>query len=430
MAAPSPAPAVPAELTPVAPQDRVQLLDVLRGFCMFGVLWSNLNDWYTVARPVTPLDHALQWTQDWLVESRFYAMLGFLFGIGFAIQLTRAAQRGQDIRNLFLRRMLVLLGFGIIHATLIWHGDILVSYALAGCALLFFRRLPSRKLLIALPVLWLLYPYVVFHFAPLLNIHLPDNDAMRQLIKLAYQAHMHGTWAQTVAAGSRLFSGKLARLLLLGGSAGFLGLFILGFWAVRVDMIARLTRRRAYILWASLGALMCWAGLQYVQVNLGHWWPATRVSAVAAWRELQFWWPPRGIVIDFIGALTAWTNAVVYALPFALALSFSAVAKRLQPLAALGRMTLTTYLAQSLVCTTLFYNWGFGLMNRINLSGVLVFTLVLFSFQVAFSVWWLKRYRFGPAEWLWRSLAYGRKMPVRVAEISSASIELTPPGIA
>src|ERR1041384_3570571 len=112
-------PAAPQELAPVAPNERIALLDVLRGFCLFGVLWSNLNDWYMFLDPATPLDNAIRWTQDWLVESRFYSLLGFLFGVGFAIQLTRAAQRGQDARNLFLRRMAALLGFGVVHATLI-----------------------------------------------------------------------------------------------------------------------------------------------------------------------------------------------------------------------------------------------------------------------------------------------------------------------
>src|SRR5204863_485058 len=138
-----------AELVPVAPHERVVLFDVLRGFCLFGVLWSNLNAWYTVAAPATTLDHAIQWTQDWLVDSRLYSLLGFLFGIGFAIQLTRATQRGEDVRHLFLRRMAVLLGFGLVHALLIWQGDILVSYALAGFALLLFRRSSPRTLLIA-----------------------------------------------------------------------------------------------------------------------------------------------------------------------------------------------------------------------------------------------------------------------------------------
>src|SRR5215471_5328156 len=149
-----------AELDPVGPQERVQLFDVLRGFCLFGVLWSNLNDLYMVNAPASYLDHALQWTQDWLLESRFYSMLGFLFGIGFAIQLTRAAQRGQDVATLFLRRMTILLVFGAVHGMLIWQGDILHTYALLGFALVLFRRLSPLKLLIAAASVWLLLPFL------------------------------------------------------------------------------------------------------------------------------------------------------------------------------------------------------------------------------------------------------------------------------
>jgi uncharacterized protein len=109
-----------------------------------------------------------------------------------------------------------------------------------------------------------------------------------------------------------------------------------------------------------------------------------------------------------------WSNAAVYALLFALALSYQRAAQLLQPLAALGRMPLTTYLTQSLVSTALFYNWGLGLMNTTNLTGKFSFILVVFSLQIAFSVWWLRHYQFGPAEWLWRSLTYGRRLPLRI----------------
>ena len=186
---------VPAELAPVAPQERIPLLDVLRGFCLFGVLWSNLNDWYTTANPATHLDQAIRWTQDWLVESRFYSMLGFLFGIGFAIQLTRAAERGQDVRNLFLRRMTALLAFGIVHATLIWHGDILTAYALADFALVTFRRWSPRMLLFTVPALWLFFPYFVVHLAGIFGIQLPRYDrAWREVNQHALQIYAHGTW--------------------------------------------------------------------------------------------------------------------------------------------------------------------------------------------------------------------------------------------
>ena len=408
-------------LAPVALQERVPLYDVLRGFCLFGVLWSNLNDWYTVAKPATPLDNALRWTQDWLLEGRFYSMLGFLFGIGFAIQLTRAAQRGHDVRNLFLRRMAALLGIGLVHAMLIWHGDILIVYALAGLLLVLFRRSSTRMLPLAALALCLLFPYIVFHASAGFNLQLPRYDrTWQQSNEQAFEVYAHGTWTQVVALGPRKYSGWLVRELLLGGTSRFLALFLLGLWAVRVDLLARLTRRRTNIAWALVGAVVGWVGLQYALLHTSYWWPAPPVSAVATWRNLRFWWPPRGVVISFLDHVATWSNSATYALVFALAMSFAAAAKRLQPLAAVGRMTLTTYLTQSVVCTVFFYHWGFGLMNKTNLTGLLLVTVLLFLVQVLLSVWWLNRYRFGPAEWLWRTLAYGRKLPLRRTSASPA----------
>ena len=426
MAAPAVVPASPAStgLAPVAPQERVFLLDVLRGLCLFFVLWSNLNDWYYMLKPVTPIDEALGWIQEWLVESRFYSLLGFLFGIGFAIQLTRAEQQGQDGTRVFFRRMAVLAAFGVVHTLLIWRGDILMAYALPGVALVLFRRLAPRRLLIAAAALLLLFPYIVIRLDLLFHLSLPRWDAAwRVLTRQATEAAAHGTWAQAIVQGARQYWGWLERWLVGRGAASFLALFLLGLWAVRVDLIARLTRRRITIVWALLGALVCWAGLQYADIHLGDWWPAAQSASPPDWRELRFWWPPRGILFSFVGDIATWANAAVYALVFTLLTSYATGAKRLRPLAALGRMTLTTYLAQSVICTTLFYNWGFGLMNKVNFTGILLVTIALFAAQMAFSVWWLGRYRYGPAEWLWRSLAYGRRLPLRI-------VPLTSPGIA
>src|SRR5206468_9344039 len=116
-----------------------------RGWAMFGVMWSNLNDWYGTVEPVTRTARVLAFAQDWLLESRFYELLIILFGIGFAIQLTRARSRGMDLRNVYLRRSAALLGIGMIHALLIWHGDVLISYALASFALLLFRDASPRR---------------------------------------------------------------------------------------------------------------------------------------------------------------------------------------------------------------------------------------------------------------------------------------------
>ena len=96
-------------LRPVAPEERIHALDMLRGWAMFGVLWSNLNDHYGTREPVTRLDHALEWSQTWLLESRFYSLLILLFGIGFGIQLTRADDGGTGFRATYYRRAAALL---------------------------------------------------------------------------------------------------------------------------------------------------------------------------------------------------------------------------------------------------------------------------------------------------------------------------------
>src|SRR5215475_5659050 len=119
-------------LEPVAPSERIQALDLLRGWAMFGVLWSNLNDLYGTTDPTTRFDRILSFSQEWLVESRFYTLLCFLFGIGFGIQLMRAAERGTGLQRTYMRRSAALLGFGLIHGLLIWRGDILTLYALVS----------------------------------------------------------------------------------------------------------------------------------------------------------------------------------------------------------------------------------------------------------------------------------------------------------
>lgn len=412
MAARSPARVLeaPAELVPVAPNERVQLFDVLRGFCLFGVLLSNLNDWYGTADPVRGLDGVLHWAQDWLIESRFYSMLGFLFGIGFAIQLMRAADRGQDVRSMFYRRMGALLVLGALHGLLIWQGDILTTYALLGFVLVMFRRLSPRKLLLAAAATWMIIPYAVVRGMMLLNISWAPIPWLEPVTEWTYA---HGTWGQTVVLGAQAYLYHLGRFSWISYPS-FLALFLLGLWAIRTNAVSRLTARRRHLISALLVALACWGVAVYIGAKLPQWWPVARGSA-PNWHHLRFW-VARVDALRLGGEVATWSSSAAYALLFALAMSYRAAARKLQPLAALGRMTLTTYLVQSVVCTTLFYPWGFGWYGKVGYTGMFLLTVILFSVQVMFSVWWLRRYRFGPAEWLWRSLAYGKRQAMWIGD--------------
>src|SRR5256714_600373 len=180
-------------LRPVAPQERIRALDLLRGWAMFGVLWSNLNDGYANAGSVTTLDHALWWTQQWVLESRFYSLLILLFGIGFGIQLIRADSLDRDLRNTYYRRSAALLAIGIVHGTLIWSGDILTIYALVAFALVMFRTASERTILVAAAVLWFVGPTFANDLMWMSGLRIPLWGASYNQLAPIYA---HGTWLQ------------------------------------------------------------------------------------------------------------------------------------------------------------------------------------------------------------------------------------------
>jgi uncharacterized protein len=327
--------------------------------------------------------------------------------MGFAIQLTRAEERGVDVRGMFLRRMAVLLAIGILHGTLIWRGDVLTSYALLGMLLLFFRRLSPRALLAAAAATLFLLPYLINIAIAATGLKFPDRAPDDQVNWI----YMHGSFIQIMTRGALDYLFWYRRWPLFVFPA-FLTLFVLGLWAVRVDLVKRLMARRSRLLWVLVVALLGALLGAYVMTHLGKWWPPPKSQPtlgefVFSLRALRF------TIAQTAWHLLAWGNAVVYATAMALLVSVPAGARLLAPLAAVGRMSLTTYLTQSLVSVTLFYHYGFGWFGRVGHVGMLTVTVTLFAVQMAASVWWLRRYRFGPMEWLWRSAAYGKVQPMR-----------------
>jgi len=403
-------------LKPVAPEERIHVLDVLRGWALFGVLWSNLNDHYGPRDPVTKFDNALQWTQNWLLESRFYSLLILLFGIGFGIQLTRAARDGADLRTTYYRRTATLLAIGVIHGTLIWRGDILTIYALVAFALVMFRAMSTRNIAIAAILIWFLGPTLVREgmFLSGFRIMLPGNAGETTEI------YARGTWREIERARVGGYLQWLGRWGLTS-YVSILGAFLTGLWAVKSGYLQRViddprTTRRLLII-----ALVA-AGVGYAQWQwAGALWPRVQGPASA---EPVFPYPYfhlaqlRGLVLKLFDWGTE-GMAVAYACVLVLIWQRPAGARALRPLAAAGRMALTTYLTQSIVCTLLFYSYGFGLYGSVGYTGMFVITLVLFGTQMVLSTWWLRRFRYGPAEWLWRTLTYGR--PPRLVAASSPS---------
>jgi uncharacterized protein len=371
---------------------------------MFGVLWSNLNDWYGVTDEATWFDRALGTAQGFLIESRFYTLLCFLFGIGFGIQLLRAEERGTSVQRTYVRRSLALLAIGLAHALLIWQGDILTMYALASFALLLFRdETPKRQLAWAFGIYFLGVElmYRAFWTAGLRFAVPRVPDATASWI------FGHGTLAQ-------ISHERVAHVADWYGRWGLLtylsvaGMFLAGVWAFRSGFFQRLVSDRK----ATRRFLACCLSIALAQFLLsfvvdklpGSGPPSDTLSAMLQWRRLVF------RTLD-----PTMPTGLAYAALLLLAFQTTRGQRLLAPLVATGRMALTTYLVQSVVCTSLFYSYGLGWFGRVGYTGMFAITLVLFALQMAVNTWWLRRYRFGPVEWLWRTLTYGRAPAMRVA---------------
>jgi uncharacterized protein len=391
-------------LRPVAPQERIGALDLLRGWAMFGVLWSNLNDGYGTLKPFTTLDHALSWTQHWLLESRFYSLLILLFGIGFGIQLLRADGLATDLRSTYYRRSAALLVIGIVHGTLIWGGDILTIYALVAFALVMFRTASTRRILVAAALLWFVGPIIVrdLMFLSGLRFMLPGPHRESAVV------YAHGTWLQIERARVGDYLDWLGDFGLTS-YVGILAAFLLGLWSMKSGYLRRVIDEpratRRLLALALVAAVIGYARWQFADTV----WPMRPPPN-----------PPYGfpypyfqyaMARQFVLKFFSWDTegmAVAYACILLLIWQRPRGERLLRPLAATGRMALTTYLTQSIVCTLLFYGYGLGWYGSVGFTGMFLITLILFACQMAASTWWLARFRYGPAEWVWRTLTYGR----------------------
>jgi uncharacterized protein len=312
------------------------------------------------------------------------------------------------VKSTYYRRTFALLGIGLVHGWLIWSGDILVMYALVAFALVMFRTVSARGALIAAAVSWFLAPEIIGRIRLLAGqaIMVPRSSPVTSSWILA-----HGTWLQIApirAAGVLDWFGRWG----LASYFSILAMFLVGFWAVKSGFLRRLDADpravRRLLMWSVIAALVGLAGDMWGSRV----WPPRTVPPTGI-TDPYFWYPRRLVL-----RMASWSTeggALAYASLILLAWHTSVGKRLLRPLAATGRMALTTYLTQSVVCTLLFMGYGLGRYGSVGYTGMFALTLVLFTLQMIASTWWLARFRFGPVEWLWRTLTYGRAPQFRVA---------------
>lgn len=394
------APTEPAStLHPVAPRDRLLQLDVLRGLALLGVLLVNLDVfsgamWARDAKLPIALGwggHVGETLVRVLLEGKAAALLAMLFGAGLAIQLESAARAGRPYLPFALRRVGALALFGLTHSLLLWNVDILLDYALISLLVLPFLRWKPSRILWAIPILLGVSLLIALPFLPLLKALEADPLGFYRQGLLHYG---HGTWLEALRYRAWEFVHVLGPQRLTSRLPALLPFFILGVWFWKRGLLAhpeahRPVLRRLFAVCFGLGLL----------ANL---WPQEALHAAVAGIPQPF---RAAIKLTAFFARPALT--VGYAAGVLLLLDRPWARRALGLLAPLGRMALTQYLLQSLVCTLVFNGYGLGLYGRVSVSAGLAGGLALYALQAWSSRWWLARFPLGPAEWAWRRLSYG-----------------------
>lgn len=387
--------------------ERIELLDALRGFALFGILLANILVWsgWVLMTDAQRLElggpDAVAWQYRFhhlLVDGKFYTIFSLLFGAGFALQIARLTARGNEGMRIYRRRVLFLLLIGQVHSWLIWDGDILTLYALLGLFLPAFYRWRERNLLIAAGLLIFVVPALgLWLFATLgwkphealyglsfaMGEALGADTSLDKVIDWVRREDFMGWFSWVISGtpfswGLRIETWRLPKIL---------GIMLIGI------MVGR--RLAAGSLLGDRGLLA-----RVLAVGLAIGLPATAAYALLP-SQGQADWPS---LIGTVPLALAYAAAFVLLWPRARAV--------LRQFAPVGRMALTNYLTHSVLGTLIFYGIGFGLVGRLQPLAIYAVAILIFTAQLLFSRWWLARHEQGPAEALWRLCVYGRRKPL------------------
>jgi uncharacterized protein len=398
-----------SELGPVGERERLVVLDVLRGFALLGVLIGNTfwlysgRAWLDGSRSSTA-DTVARWFVVIFVESKAQTLLCLLFGFGFAQQLLRAQARAEPVMGVYLRRMLALFVIGWLHVTLLWWGDVTWGYAIAGFGLLLFRNATNRTRVIA-AVMLTFVPFLVAAIpevaGALVHVLVAPGFGARHFQAMA-EAQQHGSYLQVMKA--HLVFALVWEVPIYGWYYFWLlGRFLIGYVAGVQQWFARDGADHLPLFRKLLvgGAVIASANIA-VQV--------TSLLGVFDGYELSL---AARLALDGLEQLGLLAMAAMYIAIIVLLIQRPRWRRVLGVLAPVGRMPLTTYLSQSLICVTLFYGWGFGWAGHVGMAKCVGLCLAIFVVQIAVSHLWLRSFRFGPAEWVWRAIVYWKRPAMR-----------------
>lgn len=380
------------KLQPISLRERVDAIDLMRGFSLFGILLINMLAFHTPLSYIDPykwfsgnMDQTIFTGLDIFVQASFYPLFSMLFGYGLMMQFLRAQDYGQPFMPVAVKRLLILLAFGIVHAFLIWYGDILITYALMGLLLIGMLRL-SPAWLLGLGVLLYTLPHLMFTVIMFLAVMVDPN------IYIGYQEAEQSVAAYQSGNFAEIFSRRLTDWYYVNNPFSFiiltvtiLPLMMIGAAAAKWRMIEQAAAKKKTWLMLAAGSLTVGLLLKSTPYLF---------DKNYAYQYVQEM---------FGGPLVSIGYAGIIAL-LSLNLKFM---KALSPLVKAGRMSMTIYITQSIIATSIFYSFGLGLYGQVDLLTGTLIAVGIFVVQLIFAELWFSKFKRGPIEMVWRRWTYG-----------------------
>jgi uncharacterized protein len=402
--------------SPVQKLERIQLLDVLRGFAILGIFIMNLegftfhwalSDVQKAQLPLAQYDHTTSFLQNMLLEGKFYSLFSMLFGIGFAIYLSKANE-DNNVIPLFRRRLAVLLLIGFMHL-LLWTGDIVMFYAMLGFLLIPFRKFSNKTLLIIAglcilsPIAWYALKMSnpkVFNLAQWFY-KLGDKQSLQFGItsnETAYRELSGGDFIKLIKMNFVAILYRYGDLIFQSRAFKVFGMFLIGLVIGRTQLYYRLQEKKALLWKIFLGGLILGIPANFIYATL---------HETRGYGELT----PHGLKQTTAYAFGVAPMALAYAAGIALIYISASGRRILNALAPVGKMALSNYIMHTLIGIFVFTRLGI-FHAPIGPTQWTMFALGVYVIQVFTSAIWLQFFNYGPLEWLWRSATYKKWQPM------------------
>ncbi|WP_075528638.1 DUF418 domain-containing protein [Sporosarcina ureilytica] len=386
------------KLTPITPDNRIEALDITRGFALLGIFIANMLLFHTPYFYLDPYTYftagsdaaTFRWI-DIFVQGSFYPIFAFLFGYGINMQYEKAVARNKSFARMMSKRLAILLAFGLIHALFIWSGDVLFSYATMGFLLIIFVRIPAKWLTPFAIVLYTIPAGVLYLITKFIVKTNPntfvEGFADTEKIERSIEVFANGSFGE-------IFSFRAIEWLFYG-----LGSTLLGFFIVLPIIM--------------LGAAMSkWKIIERANEIKGRLViVAVLATAIGVWiKALPHIGQPTYDLVQLQDTFGGVILAAGYMAILLLLCNSSRFRTISRPVGKAGRMSLTTYLSQSVIATVIFYSYGLGLYGKVDVLTGTFIAIGVFVIQLIFAQLWLSKFRMGPIEALWRFGTYGKNL--------------------